>query len=1247
MNRDQIQSFLHQDYDRQRWLQVLREIMPGTDVFASPQTVTTSIPDAPPAVQLARVRLGDRKQLAVLEVKVGDRIDLLRNRVGLRNLVARFIDQAEYHGVLAVFRSRQNDFRFTFAARMAEFDDEGNLVRRETTPRRYTYVLGPNESCRTAAERFLHLSEKGLSATMADVIEAFSVEKLNKEFFADFSKAFARVKSEIQKRNKWKEKIAKEEAQTLLNRLLFLYFVQRKGWLNRQRDYLFCNFAKCADDAPSKTTFLDEFLRPLFTKLSTEGSQADIPGHDLPFLNGGLFADEYGDEQHDEVVRRHHELQVSNEIFRSVFDDLLERYNFTIQEDSPTNYEVAIDPEMLGQIFEELILTSEDSETAGKSKRHDTGSHYTRRPIVHYLCRDSLAAWLESQPPFVETKDAPEHVRKLLALDATEGIDDETRAALKEILTPEEAAELLVRLFDLRACDPAVGSGAFPMGLLHELINLARLCDTRAAGKDPVLGDRSWLYNTKKRIVERVIYGVDIQPQAVDICKLRLWLSLMVDYELSADPDNCEATFFRKALKEIEPLPNLDFKIRRANSLVDYIHGEPVELKQLSSETGAAFALSKLSSAKRDFFNARTAAAKRKLRLDIYENITELAKIELTRARLDAAGLGFTLDDRDASRVAELDKGLKELGFTAVQVRAARKMRAQAQEEALERIRALFDDPEKPTFVWQLDFAEVFHRDEPQHGESLLPADGSGKGGTTPIRNGFDLVIGNPPYIRIQTLTKSDPKLATYYKQRYRAAVKGNFDLYVCFVERGLELLHQNGQLAFIQPHKFFNAQYGEPLRALLSKGKHIRHVVHFGDQQIFPGATNYVCLLFLAKAGAATCRFVKVDNINHWLVTLAGVEADISAKEIGSVEWNFAVGKGASVFERLKHIPTKLGEHAERIAQGIRTSANEVYVLNVRVEGSGHVEAHSEQLDEEVSLERNSVYRFLGGREIKSYRILSSGKVVIIPYRLVAGKMAIIPKQEFETKFPSTWAYLTRNRRYLEDRENGKMKGSNWYGFIYPKNLDIMVSPKLLVPDIADRASFALDDTGAFAFTSGYGITLKENCGLTLKFVLGLANSSVLDFYWRQVSTPLQGGFYRYFTQFIEQLPIPDSTIPQRNVIESLVDYVIWLHRQSSVREAERRYPQDPLMPSYFEQWINALVYELFFPQELHDAGLRFCDLIRTEALPQLDKLTEPERLPRLRKLFQTTYASDHKLRQALYRLGSLDLVRTIEGKA
>jgi type I restriction-modification system DNA methylase subunit len=1284
VTREEIQNTLRQEYDRQRWLQILRVILPGTDVFGSPQALPISIPTAPQAVQLARVRLGDRKQLAVLEVTVGDRIDLLRNRVGLRNLVARFIDQAEYHGVLAVFLAPQSDFRFTFAARMAEFDDEGNLLRRETAPRRYTYVLGPNESCRTAADRFLQLSGKGLNGTMQDVIEAFSVEKLNKEFFADFSTAFERVKSEIQKRNRWVEKIAKEEAQTLLNRLLFLYFVQRKGWLNRHRDYLFRNFSRFAADAPNKTTFLDGFLRPLFTKLSTEGSHADMPGHDLPFLNGGLFADEYGDEQHDEVVRRHRELQVSNEVFRSVFDDLLERYNFTIQEDSPTNYEVAIDPEMLGQIFEELVLTSEESETAGKSKRHDTGSHYTRRPIVHYLCRDSLAAWLEQSPPSVgqasqpasapgtppadsarpsdgrgargegtphsalptpHSDDWPQRVRKLLAFDATEGLDDETRAALKDILTPEQAAVVLERLFELRACDPAVGSGAFPMGLLHELLNLARLCATRAAGKDPVLGDRSWLYNTKKRIIERVIYGVDIQPQAVEICKLRLWLSLMVDYEMSADPDNCEATSFRRALKEIEPLPNLDFKIRRANSLVDYIHGEPVELKQLSSETGAEHALHKLSSAKREFFNARTAAAKRKLRLTIYQSITELAKIELTRARMDAAGLGFALTDRDNERVAELDNGLKEIAFIAAQLRDARKMRAQEQENALERIRAQFDDPIKPTFVWQLDFAEVFHREETPHGDSLLPPEKPANGGAATTRNGFDLLIGNPPYVRIQTLKKTAPELVNYYKQRYkRSAGKGNYDLYVVFVERSLELLHQNGQLAFILPHSFFNAEYGEPLRTLLAEEKHVRHIVYFGQHQIFPKATNYVCLLFLAKSGMPSFDFQRVDSFEAWLDTHEGTRGTLPAGQLSSGEWNIVVGQDAGLFERLLKFPTKLGTIADMFV-GLQTSADTVFLFkDTKKSKKETTRVFSKELDREVEIESALLKPVVRSGDIGRFWAKANA-LLLFPYKLVGGKNILISEKELREKYTKTWRYLSDNKGLLEGREHGKFAGPGWFQ-LYPKNLDVWEQPKVMLPYMVTQLS-AWFDEGASYFvnvtTGGFGLTIS-NPRFNPKFITALLNSSVEDWLLKKVSRTFRGGYFGANKQFLVQLPVPETTEHEQALAATLGGYVQTLRNPA---DTDPLSPQDSLVASYFEQWVNALVYELFFPQELHGAGFNFFDLVRAEGLPQLDKLPQSERLSVLRGLFQTTYASDHKMRQALYRLGSLDLIRTIEGKA
>ncbi|MBI4327200.1 MAG: hypothetical protein HY674_18345, partial [Chloroflexi bacterium] len=267
------------------------------------------------------------------------------------------------------------------------------------------FRIEPGERYRTTAEQLalLDLSGKPAIGTLA-VTElcdaAFNKEPVTKKFFDDFSAVFEKVGHDIANRHpRWSRETVEREAQTLLNRLVFLYFIQRKGWLNRERDYLVARFREHFRKQPRGTSYLDDFLRPLFVKLSTKGAQADVPGHDLPFLNGGLFADEYGAEQRDDDVRRHHELKVGNDTFQHVFDDLLEAYNFTVREDTPLDVEVAIDPEMLGKIFESLVLQLEQSQVGGKSSRHDTGSYYTPRPIVHYLCRDALAAWLEDDAP--------------------------------------------------------------------------------------------------------------------------------------------------------------------------------------------------------------------------------------------------------------------------------------------------------------------------------------------------------------------------------------------------------------------------------------------------------------------------------------------------------------------------------------------------------------------------------------------------------------------------------------------------------------------------------------------------------------------------------------------------------------------------------------------------------------------------------------------------------------------------------
>jgi hypothetical protein len=448
---------------------------------------------------------------------------------------------------------------------------------------------------------------------------------------------------------------------------------------------------------------------------------------------------------------------------------------------------------------------------------------------------------------------------------------------------------------------------------------------------------------------------------------------------------------------------------------------------------------------------------------------------------------------------------------------------------------------------------------------------------------GFDAIVSNPPYVRIQTMQETSPLAVDYYRRRYKTASKGNYDIYVIFVERALGLLNSGGQLGYILPHKFFNAKYGESLRRLLANGKHLSQVVHFGDQQVFEGATTYTCLLFLNKAATKEFHFTAASSLSAWRTGSASRTGVIPASKVTPGEWNFNIGEGAAVFEKLSQMPIRLGNVAGRMAQGLRTSANEIYVLDVVAVKADEITAFSKQLQRQVRIEREAVLSFLQGREIKPYQITPSGKVVIVPYQVNGGGSALIPKSDYSNKFPLTFSYLLENKACLQGRESGKMRGSNWYGYVYPKNLELMRSAKILVPDIADRASFALDEQGQYAFTSGYGITLKSSVAESAKYILGLLNSRVLDFYLKRVSTTMRGGFFRYFTQFIEQLPI--RTINWRvsserachdrmvEMVEHMIDAKKML--ASSLTDRDRSYYEHKCLT--LDSQIDRLVYELY----------------------------------------------------------------------
>jgi hypothetical protein len=451
---------------------------------------------------------------------------------------------------------------------------------------------------------------------------------------------------------------------------------------------------------------------------------------------------------------------------------------------------------------------------------------------------------------------------------------------------------------------------------------------------------------------------------------------------------------------------------------------------------------------------------------------------------------------------------------------------------------------------------------------------------------GFDAVIGNPPYVRIQTMKEWAPIEVEHYKQAYKSASKGNYDLYVVFVERGLSLLNKNGRLGFILPHKFFNAQYGESLRKVIADGNHLTEVVHFGDQQVFEGATTYTCLLFLDKGGKNDCRVLRIKDLLDWRSTGAGLEGTVPSKNITSAEWNFPVGDGASLFERLSKMPVKLEHVTSRIFQGIKTSADKIYIVEEIERKAGRVKVYSREKEAEYWLEPDLLHPLIKGGDSKRYSLSRTNRMILFPYASTNNDVAdLIPASQFKKDFPLTWTYLIDNKAFLENREDGKMRGERWYGYVYPKALDVMPLPKIFTPDIAARASFSLDETGDVFFTGGvsggYGILVLPE--YRKEYILGLLNSKLLEWMIRQTATQMRGGYYSFESRFIRNLPIRtikhseagDKTLHDNMV--SLVDRIQELNKRLAAAknpndkiQLEREIEADDLQ-------IDRLVYELY----------------------------------------------------------------------
>ena len=599
-------NIIESRYNRQNWQLLLHDIFGNKVKFwNTPSEVSTSSQFAKQALWLGTITLSDEQTISVYEVELAESVDIERNRRGIRDmLLTSWRNNGNAGAFMFCYRKNESVLRFSYVSEAWKFSDDGTYQKESTDTKRFTYLLGEGHRSRTAIQQFEKLKESALS--LRDLTKAFSVDAVSDMFFKGYKQQYEDIifyvtgKRMVKVANKWEErqegtpnsfimqqfarfdnpeKAVRDYVKKLMGRLVFLQFLQKKGWMGvpvnkdwgeGDSEFIQNLFIQCKD----KDHFIDNVLEPLFNDLNTERENDLITPSlgggrgRLPYLNGGLFEHEDTDDTQFPLPDKYMDSLLA--FFAS--------YNFTIDENDPDDAEVGVDPEMLGRIFENLL---EDNK--------DKGAFYTPKEIVSYMCRESLIAYLQTDMEDEPTKEAIRQFVTTHDINAL-GTNDKFRQQVDEALS------------NVKICDPAIGSGAFPMGLLKELF----LCRTAIEGIE-----QSKAAEIKKHIIQQNIYGVDIERGAVDIARLRFWLSLIVDEETP------------------QALPNLDFKIIQGNSLLEQYKG--VDLSTMTGVTTEKHGVFQLT-----WFDNQLDDLRRRLRemLEEYYDCTDHHKKQELRERI-------------------------------------------------------------------------------------------------------------------------------------------------------------------------------------------------------------------------------------------------------------------------------------------------------------------------------------------------------------------------------------------------------------------------------------------------------------------------------------------------------------------------------------------------------------------------------------------------------------------------------------
>ena len=587
MEKQEIKKILNKKYNRDEWKNLAKNIFHDIEYFKEPLLIKTENSKILDFVQIGNLKLNDKKKIALFELKLIKNLNIYKNKVELRNIVTKFIDQYSNHGVLVIFDNQGQDYRLTFSTKYSEINTDGSIKNIETSSKKFTYLLGETESCSTAAERMYNLSKSKKSIKIDDIIEAFSVDKLTDQFFEDYKNLFLEINDSLELIRKRDKKIDKnfitnnidnhEFSKRLLGQIVFIYFIQKKGWLGikRKSDGSFDKWGLGPKNFFKKLfnkeycdykNFFNDVLEPFFISLSedlTENYSAKLKCK-IPHLNGGLF----------EPIKNYDwlgtDVLINNNIIEKIINTF-DQYNFTIFEEDKEESEVAIDPEMLGKVLENLISIND---------RKSKGIFYTPRQVVKYMVENAVFFYLKSHFNQEETKN------ELNIFLKKEDID------IKNSFLKKNFKKMDDLLRNISICDPAVGSGAYPVELMNFIVSLRKKLNIFFDDK------KRSNYRLKLHFIKNSLYGNDIDESAIETSKLRLWLSLVID------EDDYE---------RIRTLPNLDFKITFGDSLTK------VEKNLFNNEK-----LKELDNLKNEYFNQSNLKKKNKIKNEILKGYGDL-----------------------------------------------------------------------------------------------------------------------------------------------------------------------------------------------------------------------------------------------------------------------------------------------------------------------------------------------------------------------------------------------------------------------------------------------------------------------------------------------------------------------------------------------------------------------------------------------------------------------------------------------